>query len=391
MNSMKTRVLIRVCTIFLISGNLLFAQNKDLKDYVYESGIYQNKSLCQGIVSNIYAAICQGDTSAYNALMLQVPYYDYFVYSLYMANEYNYAPAYYNAYRIYHLWLKMYDKTINIEQLEKLTFWLEWGKSAGNEACRILLNERAVSDLQYALLDSLNNFNFILPFNNTDNDSIYATDFEWTTKWTTKGEIGYTTEIKIAMHKDQFEQHKDLRLENDSISHSILERYAFRGQTDSFTKNENLLFRIHEQLNYKQHNKQLTWNLLFYLNNHYNMCEDMGNPNTSMLGYCFFCSRLGRYLLQIAYSNGDEYAVWELARIYAQGCGVEQDYSKAYEILRSNVSELAAKNAIAGWTKNAYWLNTNKKCRCNFGRYISPTSVRVFNVEPISINNKLKR
>ena len=165
------------------------------------------------ILENIRAITCDGDTTAYKNLMLQIPYYDFFVYSVYMASKYDYAPAYYYAFRIYERWLNLYDIQIDTISWKNLRFWLQWGVEAGNTACEKILCDSIQNDeYTYSVLDSLNSFVFVIPRTDSSSDSIKAT---------------IAGGRKISISKEQFEAYKKQRIcHNDSAS-EILETYAY--------------------------------------------------------------------------------------------------------------------------------------------------------------------
>ena len=188
---MKKRIFAILYFAILIANHMM----------IYASGHYDrervlrythvDKSADTETINNIYSVISEGDTLAYKALVRQVPYYDYFVFSLYMANEYNYGPAYYNTYRIYDLWLKLYDASIDLESRQRIKFWLNWGEEAGNKACKLILSDVNLTEQEYKALDSINDFMFFLPQNivcisqNGQADAVFIEKetSEWAYRW----------------------------------------------------------------------------------------------------------------------------------------------------------------------------------------------------------------
>ena len=288
------------------------------------------------IIENIHAVACNGDTAAYKNLMLQIPYYDYFVYSIYMASEYNYAPAYYNAYRIYDRWLNMYNTQIDTTLWKNLRFWLQWGVDAGSVACEKVLHDSLhVNEYTYTQLDSLSNFVFIIPRNDNNSDSIKAT---------------LPGGKKVSISKEQLEKYKIQRIcNNDSSSEALLETYAYNNDyvlekytinnADVFPINENFMFRIHKRLKYGDCTN-LTIGVLWHLSNTHMLCYNFDHT---------FSNKLSIYLLRLGYEAGDKYAIIPFAQLYAQGLYVPQDTEYAEKILTSLISEYKAKKLVQRW------------------------------------------
>lgn len=287
------------------------------------------------ILKNIHAATCDGDTTAYIRLMQQIPYYDFFVYSIYMASKYDYAPAYYNAYRIYNRWLNLYNQ-IDTTSRNNLRFWLQWGADAGSTVCeQVLRDSTSIDDSTYTALDSLNNFVFVVPQTGNSSDSIKAT---------------LAGERNISISKEQLEKYKMQRLCcNDSASKSILETYAYNNKyvlekyticnADVFPVNENFLFRVHERLKYGNC-EHITFGILWHLSKTYMACDDYNST---------FSNKLGLYLLRLGYEAGDKYAVIPLAQLYAQGLYVPQDLEYAKKVLTSSMPKYKAEKLIQIW------------------------------------------
>ena len=297
-----------------------------------------NSSESTEILENIRAVACNGDTTAYKNLMLQIPYYDFFVYSVYMASEFNYPPAYYNAYRIYDRWLNLYDTQIDTTSWKNLRFWLQWGVDAGSTACeQVLRDGMQIAELKYKTLDSLNNFVFVIPRNDYSSDSIRAT---------------LAGERRISISKEQFEKYKMQRIRsNDSVSEAILETYAYNNDyglekytinnIDVFPINENFMFRIHNHLKYGDC-PHITFSILWHLSNTHMLCYDFNHT---------FCNKLGLYLLHLGYEAGDRYSTLPLAQLYAQGYHVPRDIEYAKKILTSIMSESAANKLVQKWIR----------------------------------------
>ena len=331
---MKKRIFAILYFAILIANHMM----------IYASGHYDrervlrythvDKSADTETINNIYSVISEGDTLAYKALVRQVPYYDYFVFSLYMANEYNYGPAYYNTYRIYDLWLKLYDASIDLESRQRIKFWLNWGEEAGNKACKLILSDVNLTEQEYKALDSINDFMFFLPQNITiDTISTML--------------IG--SNLLISTPKKEFEEHKQKRIHfNQRESRDKLEQHA-REDTKGYSLNENLLFRIHEQIKHEEYHKQITFSILWYLVDLYLVCERYD---------CLFSSKLGIYLLHSGFEANDEYSIIHLATLYAQGCGVPQNKDYAHEILTKKMSQETALKWINKWSRES------PSCQC---------------------------
>ena len=301
------------------------------------------------ILENIRAVTCDGDTTAYKELMLQIPYYDFFVYSVYMASVYNYAPAYYHVYRLYYKWLNLYDTQIDTTSWRHLRFWLQWGVDVGNSACeKILCDSVHINDIMYSTLDSLNDFVFVIPQTDDSCDSIR------TYINTVKRESSYLTTAgkEISISKELFEKYKKLRISNnDSVSKVILEKYAHYNDnteeiytinnTDAFPKNENFMFRVHEHLKFGNCT-YITISILWYLEDIHRLCYDYFHT---------YGNKLGLYLLHLGYEAGDTYAIYPLAKMYTEGYYVPQDVEYAKTILTSFMSEDKAQRWIQKWIR----------------------------------------
>lgn len=328
---MKMRVFFTL--LFALAGMSVSLYAK-LPDKYIEISSRENTA----ILENIRAITCDGDTAAYKNLMLQIPYYDFFVYSVYMASKYNYAPAYYNAFRIYDRWLNLYDTQIDTISWKNLRFWLQWGVEAGSSACEKILCDSILTDeYTYSALDSLNSFVFVIPQNNDSSDSIRAT---------------LPGEKKVSISKEQLEKYKMQRLCNNDSAIRILETYAYgsdftlkkytMNNTDVFPINENFMFRVYRHLK-DGDCSYITFSILWHLSHTYRLCDNTYSST--------FENKLGVYLLHLGYEAGDRYCILPLAELYTKGIYVPQDTVRAKKILMTLMkNEKNAEHYIRRWS-----------------------------------------
>lgn len=263
------------------------------------------------IAQEVKKCLCDGDMTAYEDLISLVPYYDYFAYSIYVANTYDYAPAYYRAYRIYQLWNELYHDNIDETSWKNLKIWLEWGRDAGSKACEILLRDSThVTKDVFASMDSINHFTFTFPIEPCDG-YIHAQP------------LGYDSSITISC--EEFEKIKQKRISEDSEeSNAILELYA-HGFADRYTVSENFLFRIRDHIKCNR-NENITLSVVWEFSNICNVCKQIDLDE-------LYSSKLGLHLLHVGLKAGDKFSFFPLAKLYAQGNYVPLDRDFAYQLL----------------------------------------------------------
>lgn len=280
------------------------------------------------ISKKIFAVICEGDSDSYNSLMYQIPYYDYFLCSIHMANEYNYPPAFYRAFRGYCLWNNLYNNTINQSSWDNMKFWLNWGKESGDLCCDILLHDSvSLTTNLFLTLDSINNFFFNNPTPKIISDSIFV--------------ISLNKDDTLVLLRDELEQYKrQYILRHDSTSIAMLEYIASNFSHD-YSFNENFLFRVSCHINHNEFHT-IVFSTLWHLRALYQICDSNGYDKIDG-------TKLGQYLLLKGYQCGDSYAIIPLAKMYCQGIFVPQDIEYAYKLLLIKMNEHNAKKWINRW------------------------------------------
>ena len=274
--------------------------------------------------------ICEGDTSAYIEIMKYVPYYDYFVYSIIMADIYQYPKAFYKAYRIFDLWLKLYNSKIDTDIKHNLSFWLKFGSDCENESCKTILNDtnNNISENELKKMDSVNNFIFYIQ-HDTIIKYIKLTLGDWT---------------QSMLYEDFLNCKKNAIKKNEKNCFHTLNMYAHSDNNNGFSINEYFLFRIYEFI-INQYYSDVTGGIIWHLNQSAYLCY-MPHDISS---FFFFTSELGLYLLNLGAANQDEFSYLALAELYAKGIAVPQDIEYARKILKNKFSDQVINRLIKQW------------------------------------------
>lgn len=305
------------------------------ENVIYEDNIIDTDSI------NTWAhnIVCNGDTIAYSKIIHHVPYYDFLHYSIHLANEYNYAKAYYNAYRILDIWYHLHDCDMDSTSWSNVKFWLEWGAEAGNDCCRTILNKGYyVSEQTMRKLDSINSFVFVLPIKKIKHNKISATTID---------------SYQISMPYTQFIQYRKLAVQQGTLDYYIIINNYATSKSREFCYREELLYTICSVIKWKQHHEYDS-SILWKLDDVYLMC---GEINRRRIGTNIHYSRLGYYVLEKGYQDGDSYAIMPLAELYYKGIQTPQNKNHAQQLLSEKFSPKTAANLMRRWDKEM----TNQK------------------------------
>lgn len=339
---MNNKIYIIVIALAVLCRVHLFANPTDslLKNAItMENIVYESKIAQDSITTWTHDIICNGDTIAYSKIIHHVPYYDFLHYSIHLANEYNYAKAYYNAYRILDIWYHLHDCEMDSTSWADIRFWLGWGAEAGNTSCSKILNEGYnISEQIMKKLDSINSFVFVLPIKNIKNNKIYATALD---------------SNPISMSYTQFIQYRKLAVQQGILDYYIVINDYAMGKSQEFCYREELLYEISRIIKWKQHHEYDT-SILWRLDEVYMMC---GKINRRRIGTNIHYSRLGYYVLEKGYQDGDSYAIMPLAELYYKGIQTPQNKSHAQQLLSEKFSPKTAANLMRRWDKEM----TNQK------------------------------
>lgn len=278
--------------------------------------------------------ICDGDTIAYFKIMPYIPYYDFFQYSIHLANEYNYTKAYYNAYRILDIWYKLHDCEMDSISWNNIKFWLEWGAEAGCCCCDTILNVGfTISEEVLRHLDSINSFVFVLPVKDIQNRVI-------------DGDLVYDS---LNMDYEQFLQYRKLAVQKGINDYYIMiSAYAIGTGYEGLCYREYLLYSISSSIKWQLPNSYES-GIMWQLDDLYTIC---GVINRKKKGTNIHYTRLGHYVLEKGYKAEDGYAYMPLAELYYKGIQVIQDKEYAKKILLEKWKEKTVLIMMNNWEKD---------------------------------------
>lgn len=301
---------------------------------VMKNIVYPDKISEDSIKTWTHDIICDGDSIAYFKIMPYIPYYDFFLYSIHLANEYNYTKAYYNAYRILDIWYKLHNCEMDSISWKNIKFWLEWGAKAGCYGCDTILDAGfAISEEELKRLDSINSFVFVLPVKEIKNRVI-------------DGDLVLDT---LNMDYEQFIRYRKLAVQKGVRDYYIMiNHYAASTKFEGFCYREDLLYSISEVIKWQLHNSYER-SILWQLDDIYMICDV---SNRTKIGTNIHYSRLGYYVLKKGYEAGDTYAIMPLAELYYKGIQVTQDKEYAKKILLEKWPEKTVLHIMNTWEKD---------------------------------------